>query len=162
MQLTKFGRTGMSVSRLCLGTATFGRQSSRLGDEDEIGEALVRNRSQRLGQERRTVFGVVGIEPCPLEPRRVGEPPSSGDRVGSDDWEQWLSGRLQQAFRRPVTAPFSATAGLTFAIRLAGNLEKRTPPITPPLAASFPYARGTRRRTADRTRRPRVRAPAQI
>ena len=27
MQLTKFGRTGMSVSRLCLGTATFGKQT---------------------------------------------------------------------------------------------------------------------------------------
>ncbi len=27
MQLTKFGRTGLSVSRLCLGTATFGKQT---------------------------------------------------------------------------------------------------------------------------------------
>ena len=27
MQLTRFGRTGMSVSRLCLGTATFGKQT---------------------------------------------------------------------------------------------------------------------------------------
>ena len=27
MQLRKFGRTGMSVTRLCLGTATFGRQT---------------------------------------------------------------------------------------------------------------------------------------
>jgi len=27
MQLTKFGRTGISVSRLCLATATFGKQT---------------------------------------------------------------------------------------------------------------------------------------
>jgi aryl-alcohol dehydrogenase-like predicted oxidoreductase len=27
MQLTKLGRTGMSVSRVCLGTATFGKQT---------------------------------------------------------------------------------------------------------------------------------------
>jgi hypothetical protein len=29
MQLTKFGRTGISVSRLSLGTATFGKQTTR-------------------------------------------------------------------------------------------------------------------------------------
>ena len=27
MQFTKFGRTGLSVSRLCLGTGTFGKQT---------------------------------------------------------------------------------------------------------------------------------------
>ena len=38
MQLTRFGRTGMSVSRLCLGTAAFGRQTDeaeyRRGDAE--------------------------------------------------------------------------------------------------------------------------------
>ncbi len=28
MKYTKFGRTGLMVSRLCLGTATFGKESS--------------------------------------------------------------------------------------------------------------------------------------
>ena len=27
MQFTKFGRTGLTVSRLCLGTGTFGKQT---------------------------------------------------------------------------------------------------------------------------------------
>jgi aryl-alcohol dehydrogenase-like predicted oxidoreductase len=29
MQLTKFGRTGISISRLCLGTATFGKHTDQ-------------------------------------------------------------------------------------------------------------------------------------
>ena len=43
MQLTRFGRTGMSVSRLCLGTATFGKQCER--------EALSMNKEKRHPQE---------------------------------------------------------------------------------------------------------------
>jgi predicted MFS family arabinose efflux permease len=39
MQLTRFGRTGMSVSRLCLGTATFGKQTDEAESHRILDEA---------------------------------------------------------------------------------------------------------------------------
>ncbi len=104
MQLTRFGRTGMSVSRLCLGTATFGKQtdeaeSHRILDAGAdrginfldtayfypMGAAHTQLGGTALAQRQapplyRRVKSRGADEPATLEPGRLAQAPARCDR----------------------------------------------------------------------------------
>ncbi len=76
MQLTRFGRTGVPVSRLCLGTATFGRQT------DERVSLQILDKAADAGIN---FIDTADFYPMGAEPAQLG---SSEEITG-----RWLKGR---------------------------------------------------------------------
>jgi hypothetical protein len=121
MQLTKFGRTGMSVSRLCLGTATFGRQT----DEAE-GPAFC-HMGHRISDQR--PLRAVRVVPIAGRPLPVyTDQRTSSDRPGMSGWCQKRSFRLSRLRQRTgfIRATLLSEGPQSAALRLIARLGRST------------------------------------